>query len=164
MWDLLALDVFLRNSALIPATMLSSRLPGDTPSSFILTGYGSDPRFLGGGYGGSKFPRRFEQNTKVWKTLIIALTASARPWASAGWAFAGGAGLRVRPALLYFFLLVLTFSHLFIPVPTFSHFLELCPASSYSFVPFRTFPYVLLLVPITFSNFLLFPPSSYGST
>ena len=61
----LALDVFLRNSALIPATMLSSRLPGDTPSSFILTGYGSDPRFLGGGYGGSKFPRRFEKNTKV---------------------------------------------------------------------------------------------------
>ncbi len=52
------LDVFLHNSALIPATELSSRLPGDTPSSFILTGYGSDPRFLGGGFEGSKFPRK----------------------------------------------------------------------------------------------------------
>ena len=54
------LDVFLHKSALIPATELSSRLPGDTPSGFILTGYGSDPRFLGGGYEGSKFPRNLE--------------------------------------------------------------------------------------------------------
>ena len=27
-----------------------------TPSSFVLTGYGSDPRFPGGSYEGSKFP------------------------------------------------------------------------------------------------------------
>ena len=54
--------VFLRNSALIPATELSSRLPGDTPSSFILTQYDWNLRFLGGSYEGSRFPRKFGNN------------------------------------------------------------------------------------------------------
>ena len=57
-------DVFLHNSALVPATELSSRLPGDTPSGFVLTGYDSDLRFLGGSYEGSKFPRKFENILK----------------------------------------------------------------------------------------------------
>ncbi len=48
----LKIHIFLHNSALIPATELSSRLPGDTPSGFMLTGYDSDPRFLGGSYEG----------------------------------------------------------------------------------------------------------------
>ena len=47
---------------LSPATELSSRLPGDTPSSFILTGYGSDPRFLGSGYEGSKLQQQNKSN------------------------------------------------------------------------------------------------------
>ena len=60
-WASLRLEnnVFLHKSALIPGTELSSRLPRDTPSSFILTGYGSYSRFVGGGYEGSKFPRKF---------------------------------------------------------------------------------------------------------
>ena len=49
------LDVFLHNSARIPATDLSSRLPGDTPSSFVLTWHGKNPRFLGGSYGVRNF-------------------------------------------------------------------------------------------------------------
>ena len=48
---------------LIPSTELSSRLPGETPSSFILTGCDSDPRFLGGGYEGLKFPRMSGKST-----------------------------------------------------------------------------------------------------
>ena len=47
------LDVLLHNSAPIPATELYPKT-----RSFILSGYGSDPRFLGGGYEGLKFPRK----------------------------------------------------------------------------------------------------------
>ena len=54
----------VHNSALIPAAELSSRLPGDTPSSFILTQYDWNLRFLGGSYEGSKFPRKFEKFEK----------------------------------------------------------------------------------------------------
>ena len=35
------------------------RLPGDTPSSLISTRYVWNLRLLGGGYEGSKFPRKF---------------------------------------------------------------------------------------------------------
>ena len=56
----MSFDVFLHNSALIPSTELSSRLPGDTPSGFVLTRYDSGPRFLGGSYEGSKFPRKLD--------------------------------------------------------------------------------------------------------
>ena len=66
------LGVFLRNSAPIPATELSSRLPGDTPSSFMLSGYGSDLRFLGGGYECSKFPGKLGKKrvTRFWSTSL----------------------------------------------------------------------------------------------
>ncbi len=57
------LDIFLHNPALISSLDFSLRLPRDTPGSFILTGYGSDPRFLGGGYKGSKFPRKSGKST-----------------------------------------------------------------------------------------------------
>ena len=55
---------------------LSSRLPGDTPNSFILTGYeryDSDPRFVGGGYEGSKFVALTSQFNFIHICMIWAL-------------------------------------------------------------------------------------------
>ncbi len=57
-------NVFLHNSALIPATELSLRLPGDTSSSIFFTECDWNLRFLGGSCEGSKSPRKFAKSTK----------------------------------------------------------------------------------------------------